>query len=114
MAHIKNIRAHRVYLNTMVLDSAGQPKWPVIDSADYFNESFILKKDTQLIEPAWATQIFYIDSVTKKQVSLAFNNKYLSTKENPSRYASFVLENAIMTIVGDVNKKAGLNLVFRS
>ncbi|MDQ2863205.1 MAG: hypothetical protein M3R50_06055, partial [Bacteroidota bacterium] len=67
---MKNIGARRVYLNTMVLDSVGQTKWPVIDSADYINESFILKSDIQLIEPAWATQIFYIDSVTKKQVYL--------------------------------------------
>ena len=48
-------------MNAMVLDTAGQPHWPVIDSADYTNGSFVLQRDTQLIEPAWACGIFYID-----------------------------------------------------
>ncbi len=110
IGNVKNIPTHRVYLNTMVLDSAGQPKWPVIDSAEYINEGFILKRDTQLIEPALATQIFYIDSFTKKQVDLAFDNKYFTKKEKPSRYASIILENATMSIEGDIKDQYGLNL----
>lgn len=108
--HVKNIVASRVYMNTMVLDSAGQPKWVIIDSADYANETFILKRDTSLIEPAWATGIFYIDSLTKKKIYLSFNNKYSSAKDMPSRYVSFILENAAITIEGDMNDKNGLKL----
>lgn len=108
--HVKNILASRIYMNAIDLDSTGRPHWPTIDSADYVNGIFILNRDTQLIEPAWGTQIFYIDSVTKKKSYLGFNNKYLSTKENPSRYVSITLENANITIDGDVNSKDGLNI----
>ena len=110
IGNVKNIAAHSVYMNAMVLDSAGQPKWPAIDSADYMNGGFILKRDTQLIEPAWSTNLFYIDSITKKNVGLAFNNRYFSTKEKPSLYASIILENARMTIDGDMKDKHGLAL----
>ncbi len=106
----KNIPATRVFMKTMVLDSSGRPTWPVIDSADYDGATFILKRDTLLIEPALATQIFYIDSVTKKQVDLGINNKYLSTKENPSLYASFILENADINIDNDIKDKNGLKI----
>lgn len=108
--HVKNILASRIYMNAIVLDSTGHPHWPVIDSADYVNGIFILNRDTQLIEPAWSTSIFYIDSVTKKKSYLGFNNKYLSTKENPSKYVSITLENANITVDGDVNSKDGLNI----
>lgn len=111
IGRVKNISASRIYMNAMVLDSAGQPKWPVIDSADYVNETFVLKRDTLLLEPAWATQIFYIDSVTKKTSSLSFNNQYLSTKEKPSLYGDFILENAIVDIEGDAKDKNGLKLI---
>ncbi len=109
--HVKNIPAHRIYMNAMVLDTAGQPKWPIIDSAEYVNETFILRRDTQLIEPAWSAGIFYVDSVTKKIVSLSFNNHYLSTKEKPSLYGDFILENAIIDIEGDAKSKNGLKLI---
>lgn len=108
--HVKNIPASRIYMNAMVLDSAGQAKWPIIDSADYNNGSFVLNRDTVLTEPAWATQIYYIDSLTKKKVDLGFNNKYLSTKEKPSKYGSIILENAAITIDGDVKDKNGLTI----
>ena len=107
---VKNIPATRIFMNTMVLDSAGQPKWPVIDSADYNGETFILKRDTLLAEPAWATEIFYIDSITKTLADLAFNNKYLSTKEKPSKFAGFILENAAIQIQGDIKNKNGLKM----
>ncbi len=108
--HVKNIPASQIYMQAMVLDSAGQPKWPVIDSADYNNGSFVLHRDTVLIEPAWATGIFYIDSVTKKKVFLGFNNRYLSTKENPLKYGSIILENSSISIDGDVKDKNGLTI----
>ncbi|MEP7231780.1 MAG: TlpA disulfide reductase family protein [Ginsengibacter sp.] len=108
--HVKNISTHRVYMSVMVLDTAGQPKWPTIDSAEYVNETFIFRRDTQLIEPAWAAGIFYVDSVTKKTSSLSFNNQYLSTKEKPSSYGNFILENAIIDIKGDAKDKNGLKL----
>lgn len=108
--YVKNIPASRIYMNAMVLDSAGQPRWPVIDSAGYRNGSFILDRDTVLIEPAWATQIFYIDSVTERTSTIAFNNKYLSTNGKPSLYGDFILENADITIEGDVKDKNGLTI----
>ncbi len=111
IGRVKNISASRIYMNAMVLDSAGQPKWPIIDSADYVNETFVLKRDTLLLEPAWATQIFYIDSATKKTSSLSFNNQYLSTKEKPSLYGDFILENAKVDIEGDAKDKNGLKLI---
>ncbi len=109
--HVKNIPADQVYMSVMVLDTAGQPKWPTIDSAEYVNETFILRRDTQLIEPAWATEIFYIDSITKITSPLSFNNQYLSTKEKPALYGGFILENAVMDIEGDAKGKNGLKLI---
>lgn len=97
-------------MNAMVLDTAGQPHWPVIDSADYTNGSFVLQRDTQLIEPAWACGIFYIDSVTKKKTNLIFNNKYFSTKKNPSLFGGFILENTAIKVEGEVKNKFGLSL----
>ena len=106
--HVANIPASKVYLNTMKFNSEDRAYWPTIDSAEYVNGKFVLNRDTILVEPAWASNLFYIDSLTGKNVNLAFDNKYFSTKDKPSRNGSFILENAIIKIDGDINDKNGL------
>jgi len=101
-----NIPSKKVYLNTMKRDAARNLTWPTIDSAALNDGIFILQRDTTLLEPSWSTSIFYIDSLTKKQGYLIFQNKFYPNKKS----SSFILENTEITITGDIKSPKGLQL----
>lgn len=102
---VKNIKAKWVYLQVMKFDKNDRPYWPKIDSAKVFNSKFILNRDSSLTEPAWSTSISYIDSTTHKGTSFSFANKH-----SKGRNADFILENAKITIQGDMADKKGLSI----
>jgi len=101
-----NIPSKKVYLNTMKRDASRNLYWPTIDSAQIKNGIFTLHRDTSLLEPSWSTNIFYLDSLTKKQEYLVFQNKFHPKKRN----TSFLLENTEITITGDTKSPKGLQL----
>lgn len=101
-----NIPSKKVYLNTMKRDPSRNLSWPTIDSAGVNNGIFTLYRDTTLLEPSWSTGIFYLDSLTKKQEYLIFQNKFYRNKRN----TSFLLENTEITITGDTKSPKGLRL----
>ena len=103
---VKNIPSRMVYLTTMKRDAVNNLNWPVIDSALITDNHFIFHKDTTLLEPSWSTDIYFIDSLTKKKTSLSFQNKFT----NKGRSSSFILENAKMNIAGDIKDSKGLVL----
>lgn len=101
-----NIPAKKIYLNTMKRNASRNLSWPTIDSAQINNGVFILHKDTTILEPSWSTNIFYIDSLTKKRKDLVFQNKFYPNQRN----SSFLLENTEITITGDAKSPKGLQL----
>ncbi len=107
---VKNIPSGMIYMNMMQLDSAGHPSWPVIDSAKYENGKFEMKGDTILVEPAWSTNLYYIDSLTGKKKFLGINNPFESKPGKPSIHIGLILENADITYEGDEKDPSGLIL----
>lgn len=103
---VKNIPSRMVYLNTMKRDAANNLNWPVIDSARITDDRFVFHRDTTLLEPSWSTNIFYIDSLTKKSVYFSFQNKF----KDKMKAGSLILENSKMNIAGDIKDSKGLVL----
>jgi len=103
---VKNILSRMVYLNTMKRDAANNLNWPVIDSARIIDDRFVFHRDTTLLEPSWSTNIFYIDSLTKKSTYFSFQNKF----KDKMRAGSLILENSKMNIAGDIKDSKGLVL----
>ncbi|WP_316839076.1 TlpA disulfide reductase family protein [Pedobacter gandavensis] len=105
IGNVKNIPSGKVYMVTMKRTASNDLNWPIIDSAKVLDGNFRLHKDTILLEPSWATHIYYIDPATKKQVTLLFQNKYHHAPSN-----NLLLENTKMNIEGDVKDPKGLLL----
>lgn len=103
---VKNIPSRMLYLVTMKRDLANNSSQPVIDSALITDNHFVFHRDTTLLEPSWATNIYFVDSLTKKITNLSFQNKFNAK----SRSVSFILENAKMSIAGDIKDSKGLVL----
>jgi len=96
---VKNLPATKVYLVTFIRGKNNNLSQPIINSALVKDGKFRLYKDTVLMEPSWATEIFYLDKSTKKRKSLSYQNKY-----NPKvNRQSFLLENRKIEISGDMN-----------
>jgi thiol-disulfide isomerase/thioredoxin len=101
---VKNLPAKQIYLSTMKHHPvSNQPYVAKIDSAEIHNGKFILNKDTNILEPSWASSLIYLDTVARKQKSFAFFNPYTKGK-----HLGFILENALIKIEGDLTDSKGI------
>lgn len=107
-AKVNNLTDGKVYLNLMKLDSFRRPYWPVIDSAVVRNGAFEMAGDSILTEPAWASGLFHIDSMTGKKTWLTFYNDQTSLSGQKS--GNFILENSHILISGDIDDPKGLSI----
>lgn len=98
IGNVKNIPATQVYIRTLKRAANNKITWPIINSAKVMDGKFKLFQDTLLLDPSWATSICYIDSVTKKEQSIMFINKYHAN----NRSGSILLENTKMKVEGDI------------
>ncbi len=100
---IKNLPAKMVYLRVMKNDSIDHHAyWPKVDSAKVSDGRFILNKDSSITVPTNST-LSYIDTITKKSISLKFFNKVSGKK-----HENFVIENSLIKISGDTKNNEGL------
>lgn len=103
---IKNIPAKQIFLHLVKFHPvSNQPYVTKIDSAEIIQGKFLLKKDSNILEPSWAASLSYIDTTSKKIGHLGFYNSF-----DQSRQSNFILENAVIKIEGNQLDKKGLLL----
>ncbi|WP_379091720.1 redoxin domain-containing protein [Pedobacter sp. UC225_65] len=107
---IANLPAKSVYLVMMKRDAKNQPVWPVVDSAKVINNKFTLNKDTVLEIPGWATGLFYIDTISKKRVTISFLDNNPSPERKNQLYGNLILENTNISIKGDLKEQKGVRI----
>lgn len=107
---IANMPAKSVYLVMMKRDAKEQLTSPVVDSAKVINNKFTLNKDTVLEIPAWATGLFYIDTISKKRVSISFLNNDPSPEKKNRLNGNLTLDNATILIKGDLKEQKGVRI----
>ncbi len=103
---IKNIPAKQIFLHLVKFHPvSNQPYVTKIDSAAVKDGKFIIKRDTNILEPSWAATLSYIDTASKKTGYLSFYNP-----SDQSRQGNFILENAVIRIEGNQLDKKGLSI----
>lgn len=103
---IKNIPAKQIFLYLIKSHPvSNQPYVTKIDSAAVKDGKFIIKRDTNILEPSWAATLSYIDTASKKTGYLSFYNP-----SDQSRQGNFILENAVIKIDGNQLDKKGLSI----
>lgn len=107
---ITNFPAKSVYLVMMKRDAKQQLNWPVVDSAKVVNNKFTLNKDTVLETPAWAASLFYIDTISKKRVSISFLNNDQSPEKKDKMHGNLTLDNANILIKGNLKEQKGVTI----
>lgn len=103
---IKNIPAKQIFLHLVKFHPiSNQPYVTKVDSAEIIQGKFLLKKDSNILEPSWAASLSYIDTTSNKVDHLGFYNSF-----DQNRQANFILENAAIKIEGNQLDKKGLLL----
>ena len=101
---IKNIPAKQVFLHLLKFHPvSNQPYVTKVDSAEIIQGKFLLKKDSNILEPSWAATLSYLDTTSNKKGFLSFYNSF-----DQSRQGNFILENATIKIEGNHLDKKGL------
>jgi thiol-disulfide isomerase/thioredoxin len=101
---IKNIPAKQVFLHLLKFHPvSNQPYVTKVDSAEIIQGKFLLKKDSNILEPSWAATLSYLDTTSNKKGFLSFYNSF-----DQSKQGNFILENATIKIEGNHLDKKGL------
>jgi len=101
---VRNLPAKQVFLHLVKFHPvSNQPYVSKIDSAQIIQGKFLLKRDSNILEPSWAASLSYLDTTSKKIGFLGFYNPFDQTK-----HSNFILENATIKIEGNHLDKKGL------